>query len=594
MIEAQTKTCQNCKQPFTIEPEDFDFYEKIKVPPPTFCWLCRAQRRLTFRNERLLYKRKSSYSGKEIFSGYPPEAPFTVYENDVWYSDKWDALSYGRDYDFSRPFFEQFFELYKQVPLFALSVVTPSNSDYCNNATGAKNYYLVFNTSYAEDCAYGNAVNYSKDCVDNSHLTNCELCYGNLWLGNSNHVLFSEECEDCIDVWFSKGLRGCTNCFGCVGLRNKNYHIWNKPVSKDDYEAWMKNFNSGSFKVISEEQAKLNDFAVRYPVKYLRGTQNVDVSGNYIFNSKNVKKSFLVREGEDLKYCQYLQTPANKDCYDHTTWGVGNNLTYEVCQGGQGTNNIRFCLLVYPNVRDLEYCIACGSSSDLFACVGVKNKQYCIFNKQYTKEEYESLVPKIRKHMEEMPYTDNGGRVYKYGEFFPPEFSPYSYNETVAQEYFQLTRDEIEARGFVWRKGPERNYKISLEPDNMPDDIKDVEDAILSEVIGCAHGGKCNDNCTTAFQIIPQELAFYRRMRLPVPHFCPNCRFSERLGRRGLMKLWERTCNCAGATSGNRIHTNANQHPHGASPCNAKFETTYAPDRPEIVYCESCYNAEVA
>ena len=27
--------------------------------------------------------------------------------------------------------------------------------------------------------------------------------------------------------------------------------------------------------------------------------------------------------------------------------------------------------------------------------------------------------------------------------------------------------------------------------------------------------------------------------------------------------------------------------------CKKEFETSYAPDRPEIVYCESCYNKEV-
>ena len=32
-MNSETKTCQNCKQSFIIEPEDFEFYEKMKVPP---------------------------------------------------------------------------------------------------------------------------------------------------------------------------------------------------------------------------------------------------------------------------------------------------------------------------------------------------------------------------------------------------------------------------------------------------------------------------------------------------------------------------------------------------------------------------------
>jgi len=42
----ETKNCQNCKKDFTIEQDDFSFYEKIKVPPPTFCPECRYKRRI--------------------------------------------------------------------------------------------------------------------------------------------------------------------------------------------------------------------------------------------------------------------------------------------------------------------------------------------------------------------------------------------------------------------------------------------------------------------------------------------------------------------------------------------------------------------
>src|SRR3989338_7505586 len=103
-MTSETKICQNCKQPFVIEPEDFDFYKKIDVPPPTFCWLCRAQRRMCFRNERILYKRKSYFNGKDIFSMYAPDSVYKVYEKDIWLSDQWDPLEHGQEYDFNRPF----------------------------------------------------------------------------------------------------------------------------------------------------------------------------------------------------------------------------------------------------------------------------------------------------------------------------------------------------------------------------------------------------------------------------------------------------------------------------------------------------------
>jgi hypothetical protein len=67
----------------------------------------------------------------------------------------------------------------------------------------------------------------------------------------------------------------------------------------------------------------------------------------------------------------------------------------------------------------------------------VRGKEYCILNKQYSKEEYEALVPKIIEHM-----RTTGER----GEFFDPSLSAFGYNETAAQDYFSLSRDAALAR----------------------------------------------------------------------------------------------------------------------------------------------------
>src|SRR3989338_11153384 len=99
---SENKICQNCKKDFTIESEDFNFYEKMKVPPPTFCPLCRAQRRLGFRNERKLFKVKDAFTGQEIFSTTPEQSGKKIITRDEWNSDTWDAVEYGVDYDFSK------------------------------------------------------------------------------------------------------------------------------------------------------------------------------------------------------------------------------------------------------------------------------------------------------------------------------------------------------------------------------------------------------------------------------------------------------------------------------------------------------------
>ena len=201
--------------------------------------------------------------------------------------------------------------------------------------------------------------------------------------------------------------------------------------------------------------------------------------------------------------------------------------------------------------------------------------------------------------MNDIPYVDSKGRVYKYGEFFPPELSPFAYNETIAQEYFPLTREEIISKGYKWKEPEQRNYEITIKPENLPDDINGVNDSILKEVIECQHNQKCNQQCTQAFRVIPDEFSFYKRMNLALPRLCPNCRHYERLNQKNPMKLWHGKCQCDGKTSQTSnieprtAYANTTSHFHGAEPCPNEFETSYAPDRPEIVYCEQCYNAEV-
>jgi hypothetical protein len=194
-------------------------------------------------------------------------------------------------------------------------------------------------------------------------------------------------------------------------------------------------------------------------------------------------------------------------------------------------------------------------------------------NKQYTKEEYEKLVPKIIEHMNNMPYVDKKGRIYKYGEFFPIEISPFPYNDSVAQDYMPLTKKEAQAQGHSWGDDQSRNYKISKQATDLPTKISDVSDNITQETIECAHKGACQDGCATAFRITPDELKFYQKLQIPLPRLCFACRHKERLKQRNPMKLWHRKCMKPG--------------------CQNEFETSYSPERPEIVYCEQCYNAEV-
>jgi len=118
-----------------------EFYEKIsptfagkkfQIPTPTLCPECRQQRRLAFRNERNLYRRTCDASGKQIISMYNPECGYKVYDQKIWWSDQWDPMSYGREFDFTKTFTEQFGELMREMPHLSLLGVQNELSDYVN------------------------------------------------------------------------------------------------------------------------------------------------------------------------------------------------------------------------------------------------------------------------------------------------------------------------------------------------------------------------------------------------------------------------------------------------------------------------------
>jgi hypothetical protein len=302
----------------------------------------------------------------------------------------------------------------------------------------------------------------------------------------------------------------------------------------------------------------------------MHGVKNLNSSGDYISNSKYVKNSFIATASEHCKYCMWLIVGGNKDCYDYTQFGENGQRVYEAMTCGKNIDSVINGITVVESQR-VHNSMFCFNNSDLFGCVSLRKKQYCILNKQYTKEEYEELVPKIIEHMNKMPYTDKKGRIYKYGEFFPTEISQFNYNETSAQEFFPMTKSEAEAHGYSWKEPKEKNYKITLKSQDLPDSILDVKDDITSQIIECEHKGQCNEQCATAFRIIPQELQFYKSQNLPIPRLCPNCRHYQRVRNRNPNKLFLRNC----------------------AKCNKEIETSYAPDRPEIVYCEQCYQQEV-
>ena len=293
MNKRETRTCQNCKKEFSIEPEDFLFYEKIKVPPPTWCPECRLQRRLAFLNIFCLYTRKCDLCKNNTISIYHKDAPYKVYCTACWWSDKWDSMEYGRDYDFSRPFFEQFQELLHEVPLSALRVDAPTliNSSYNNHAGSLKNSYLLFMADSVENSAYGFYLNHTKDCLDCSAIVSSELCYDSMHsYKNSRCAGLRSQVTDSIDCMFLRDSFGCQSCIASANLRNKKYHIFNKPYSREEYLKEISKWDLGSYKTYEELRRLAEEHWKKFPPKPEQKEFSVNSTGSHVFSAKNCKQ----------------------------------------------------------------------------------------------------------------------------------------------------------------------------------------------------------------------------------------------------------------------------------------------------------------
>jgi len=503
---------------------------------------------------------------ESVVSCYSPQNKHKVYCQKCWLSDKWDFENYGKDYDFSKPFFEQWYELFLKIPHVAINNSNSINSEWVNQESDDKNCYLNVGGHYNEDSAYNSFELFGKNCFDNYWILNSDHCSNNIHGEKNYFVNFSEECHDCLNVNFSYDCRNCSDCLGCAGLRNRKNCIFNKQYTKEEYNEFLKehpfSLNSGILWWMKESKKVWLAFPHRNSMIF----KSINSTGNDLSEAKDSHNCFQCTRIENSKNL-YI-TGWMKDCYDCSNFGAAE-LAYECAHSGGAYNSksLICCLSNDPlkkvTINNAEYCAMSNSISNCFGCVGLRNKDYMILNKRYSKEEYNELLPKIKQHMLDMPYLDKNGKIYIYGDFFPSQFSPFGYNETTAEDYIKLEEKDATQKGFNWNNYvSDTNYTFS--DYIIPDDIKDVGDDILEKILRCEKTGK-------AYKIIQMELSFYRQVGLPVPRICYKSRYKEKISRLLPIRLFERNCD----------------------KCKIEIKTSYAPDRPEIVYCEKCYQQEV-
>lgn len=514
------KVCNECFSDFILEKVDLDFYAKIDVCIPKLCFSCRAQNRLSFRNEKNLYHNTCAKTGKSLVSIFSPNKPYTVYSYDAWFADDWDAVDYGKSYDIGRPFFEQLKELFDSVPKPALIHTRSINSEYLNLAADNKNAYMIFESSNNEDATNCYWVQRCKDVCDVSFSDSCELCINCDDCFNCYRISDSSNAQNCSESDFLVDCRGLTNCIGCVNLYGGEYFILNKKYSKEEYvaekEKLMLHTYSGrqKFKKIFEE------FLQTQPQKYAHIVNSINSSGNYLKNVKNCTYTFHAYDAEECRYAEHVWRNA-KECVDVSTAGRNAELIYNALNAGLDVAHQIGTMTCWSSTY-AYYSSYCFNSNNIFGCFGLRKKEYCILNKQYSKEEYFKLKEEIINQMK---------KNEEWGNWYPKNMSFFGYNESSAQDQFPLTQEEVHAKQYKWEESPRGTYSKETRTWDGLDNSESLN--IKGEIFACVETKK-------NFRFVENELTLYKKLQYPLPRIHPDVRLEKRLKKRGLNNLYNR------------------------------------------------------
>ncbi len=539
-------TCQECAALFVVNEAEQAFLSKQQIPVPTSCFQCSQKQRLSFRNSSSLYNRKCDYSGEAIISVYSPDKPYKVYKSDYWFSDKWDATDYGQEIDFSRPFFPQLKHLQLQVPRLALLNFNAENSDYCNSTVGNKNCYLIFGGDHNEDCMFGSLSMHNQGVIDADFSNQNRSCYMMSDCTNCYECQFAFDSKNCSSSYLISDCSNCKDCILCTNLNNAQYCINNVQLSKDAYEKQKAEIINGSFEQQQKNLKQFMELRAKRIVKFAHIVSSENSSGDYLKSCNNCFNCYDSSDSQDLSNTIFAAKA--KDTHNSSMLGDQTELGYDIISTSNCYNSRHsYGVLDSYNV---EYSDLTINSHDIFGGVCMQKKEYCILNKQYSKSDFETMRQRLIEHMK---------KTGEWGKFLPKNLSCFGYNESCAQEYYPLSKADVLKEGYSWYDRDNLNsYQGPLI--EVPDQISQVPDSITKEILTCA-------TCKRNYRIVQQELNFYQDFGIAAPHQCHTCRYNLRQSFRNPRVLWDRNC----------------------MNCNVALKTTYAPERTETIYCESCY-----
>jgi phage pi2 protein 07 len=548
----ENNICEHCNQSFSTKEEELVLYKKVGIELPKLCFFCRIKLHQSFWMFGKFRKGKSDLSGESLITVLPEENRYPIYTSLEWYSDKWDAMNYGMDYDEKKPFLEQMQILQERVPHPHHNGAKNTKCDWCDDVWNSKNCYLSRSLDDCEDLLYCYRVISVKNSIDMSVCFNSEKCYDCSDCYHSFKLFYSKHSRDCIDSYFLYDCRNCQNCFMCFNLRNKNYCIENVQYTKEEYEDKLKLFNLGSYKSVQSFKKQFKDLIQKEAVHRQNFNYKIyNSDGDYLLDCKNCHNCNTISDSED---CYNLVRGFKlKSCIDSGGCWVseltGNS---SCCLYGYAQ---KYCL--WSSSRYSEYLELCIECANCFGCVGLKKKKYCILNKQYSKESFDKLRTRIISDMK---------KTGEYGKYFPYSMSAGPFNLSTSFLYFPDTKkEEILKLGGYWEDLIESQVE-GMSTSELPDEIKDVSDTIINQALVCPETG-------WRFNIAQNELFFYKENNIPLPRYHFDVRTKNQLKYLTVMQSYQYAC----------VY------------CKKNIEAYYLPEwNYQKIACEECYKQNIS
>ncbi len=337
-----------------------------------------------------------------------------------------------------KTFFEKFKALFLTIPMEAL-IHFPwiENSDYADIISSSKNAYLSWNvTQWNENVVYSLWVKENSKNIFNSVMvwSNSDTIHWSTGIINSFKVFYSRYIYNSSNIKFSINMMNCHDCIFCNNLENKSYCVNNKQYTKQEYKKVEYKYFKEKW-LFSNRHKKINSFwAVNY--------WSTNVEGNFILHSYNVKNGcfvYNIRNSHNVILWWYSYE--EEYLYDAMfSWAKSD--CYGILCCWSKSQHIYNCFWLQSSFN-MYYCYKCSNCSFCLWCIWLENKQFCIFNKQYTKEERFELANKIFAQMDQ---------EWVLWEFFPASINPFYFNDTVAYLIDDsFTKQEVEAEWYLRR-----------------------------------------------------------------------------------------------------------------------------------------------